>query len=480
MHSDGPLSILLVDDSEFFTSLLADKLETNYQMQVETAANAASAMTALDDQAFDCVVSDYEMPERSGLDLFEMMDGQYDVPFILLTAQGGEEIASRAIRMGIDEYLLKESVKDDEPLELLANRIRNVVEQRRAERKYEQLVDNSPDEIGQVDVDGTILAANEAMSTAFGVDRQEMLGESLDAFLPDDVAQHRLEQGKRALTAGSAVTFQDNIGVRHFHNIAVPMSAPGERDSIQLVTREITLQKRTEQQLERKSEKLALINRIVRHDINNDVQLLISWSDVLEAHVDGEAADYVDRIGQTSSHIAELTSIARDFVESMEEDTEIDLDPIRLDRLLATEIDKLRARDDATVVVADDLPTVSVLANELLASVFTNLLSNAVRHNNSDDPRVRVSVEETEATVTVQIADNGPGVPERQKSEIFGKGEMGADSPGTGVGLYLAHTLVDQYGGEIWVEDNEPQGAVFVVELPTAPETADADRWCAG
>jgi PAS domain S-box-containing protein len=473
MHRDEPLSILLVDDSEFFTSLLSDKLEASYQMQVVTTVNAADAMAALADRSFDCIVSDYEMPETSGLEFFEMVDGQHDVPFILLTAQGGEEVASRAIRMGIDEYLLKQSVRDDEPMELLVNRIRNVVEQRRAERKYEQLVDNSPDEIGQVAVDGTILAANEAMSTAYGVDRDELLGETLETYLPADVADQRLEHGKRALTAGSAVTFQDSIGVRHFHNIAVPVSSPGDRESIQLVTRDITLQKRTEQQLERKSEKLALINRIVRHDINNDVQLLMSWSDCLAEHVEEDGTDYVERIGQTSSHIAELTAIARDFVDSMEDGQEIDLEPIQLDRLLATEIEKLRARDDATVG-ADELPAVSVLANELLSSVFTNLLTNAIRHNDSADPEVRVTVEETDETVTVSVADNGPGVPDDRKADMFGKGDMGPESPGTGVGLYLAHTLVEQYGGDIWVEDNEPRGAVFTVELPTAPAATTA------
>nr|WP_302080744.1 ATP-binding protein [Salinibaculum sp. KK48] len=48
----------------------------------------------------------------------------------------------------------------------------------------------------------------------------------------------------------------------------------------------------------------------------------------------------------------------------------------------------------------------------------------------------------------------------------FGKGEKGLDSPGTGIGLYLVQTLLDQYGGDVWVADNDPEGAVFVVELP--------------
>lgn len=471
MPRDDSLTVLLVDDSAFFLSLLSEKLESNYEMTTETATNAGEAMAALSHDTFDCIVSDYHMPETDGLQLYEMMAPQYDVPFILLTAQGGEAVASRAIRMGIDEYLLKQSVRDDEPLELLVNRIWNVVEQRRTERKYERLVDNTPDEVIQLAVGGEILAANETTATSFDVPAGELVGESLTAFVPDDVAAGRLEQSERALAAGSAVTFQDSIGVRHFHNIAVPLSGV-DRDSVQLVTREITHQKRNERELERKTEKLSMINRLVRHDINNDVQLLMGWADLVKEHVDDAGMATVERIDDTSNHIAELTAIARDFVESLEEDTVIDLEPIDLADILDAEVDKKRtAFDDATVVV-DDPSSVRVLANELLASVFGNLLSNAIRHNDGDDPEVHVATHETETQVVVRIADDGPGVPDARKESIFGRGTQGPESPGTGVGLHLVHTLVDQFSGDIRVEDNEPTGAVFVVELPKAPDVA--------
>jgi PAS domain S-box-containing protein len=469
MPRDESLSILLVDDSAFFVSLLADKLESNYRMTTTTATKAGEALVELSEESVDCIVSDYRMPETTGLELYEMVADQYDVPFILLTGEGDEEIASRAISMGIDEYLRKQSVREDEPLKLLVNRIRTIVEQRRAQRKYERLVDNSPDEISQVSVDGAILAANETMATAFGVSQSELVGQQLSAFLPDDVAARRLEEGKRAIAAGSAVTFQDSVGVRHFHNIAVPLSTTGEVDSVQLVTREITLQKRNERELEQKSEKLAMINRIVRHDINNDVQLLTAWADRLTDHVDEAGRDTVERIKDTSNHIAELTAIARDFVESLEDDTDIVLERIDLGSTLEAEVNKKRTTyEDATIVV-DDLPRVEVRANELLASVFGNLLSNAIRHNDTAEPEVRIDCRETDTHVSVHIADDGPGVPDDRKDVIFGKGSKGPESPGTGVGLHLVYALVEQYGGDVWIEDNEPHGAVFVVELPKPP-----------
>jgi sensor histidine kinase regulating citrate/malate metabolism len=68
--------------------------------------------------------------------------------------------------------------------------------------------------------------------------------------------------------------------------------------------------------------------------------------------------------------------------------------------------------------------------------------------------------------VTVRNADDGPGIPDDRKGDVFGKGEKGIGSPGTGIGLYLLERLLDEFGGDVWFEDNEPTEAVGCVELP--------------
>ncbi len=78
---------------------------------------------------------------------------------------------------------------------------------------------------------------------------------------------------------------------------------------------------------------------------------------------------------------------------------------------------------------------------------------------------MEVSVDVGKA-VQVRVADNGPGIPDDRKEEIFDEGETGVDSDSTGLGLFLVHTLVERYEGTVWIEDNEPEGRVFVVELP--------------
>jgi PAS domain S-box-containing protein len=472
MDRAGSIDVLVVDDSDFFLDVTADKL-AEHGFETRTATDADGALSALEHRGVDCVVSDYQMPTMDGLELYERVDERFGVPFVLLTGEGDEAVASEAISAGVDDYLRKEAVVDAEQFELLANRIENVVSQHRTSRKYERVLDNTPDEIAEVGTDGEILAVNDAITTALNVDHRDLIGEQLSDIFPREVAANRLEQGRRALTAGSAVTFQDNIGVRHFHNIAVPLVEGSGHETIQFISREITQQKHHERELETKTEELAVINRIVRHDINNDVQLLMAWADGVATSVDEDGVEYVQRIQDTCDHIAELTAIARDFVESLEDEESVDMEPVALDDVLESEVEKKRDTfPDATIRVDGDLLPVSVRANELLASVFGNLLSNAVRHNDASEPTVEVRAETDASTARVVVADDGPGVPGDRRDEIFGKGEMGPESPGTGIGLYLVHTLVEQYGGSVRVEDADLGGAQFVVELPIHERTA--------
>jgi signal transduction histidine kinase len=242
-----------------------------------------------------------------------------------------------------------------------------------------------------------------------------------------------------------------------------------------LVISDVTEAERYRQNIEQKNEQLEALNRVVRHDIRNDMSVVLAWSEVLEGHVDDDGEDALERLQTAAEHTVELTQIAREFVDSLAGAGVPELKPVALDSYLRTELEQRRdAYQHAEFHVDGELPAVSVRANELLSSVFRNLLNNAVQHSDKGTPVVTVTTETDDRTVRVRIADNGPGIADERKDEIFGKEEKGLDSEGTGIGLYLVKTLVEQYGGEVWVEDNEPRGAVFVVELPQAPDDAES------
>jgi signal transduction histidine kinase len=222
-----------------------------------------------------------------------------------------------------------------------------------------------------------------------------------------------------------------------------------------------------QRELQQRNAELALLNQVVRHDIRNDVAVILSWGETLDTHVDETGETYLNRIVDAGEHITDITETVGDFLSVLEDGTDPELQAIDLEFVLLNEVEKARsAHEKASITLTGDhVGGLRVAATELLSSVFRNLLKNAVTHNDKSEPEVAVQVEENDDVVTIRVADNGPGIPDSQKQEIFGRGEMGLESSGSGIGLYLVDTLVEMYSGSVELTDNDPDGSVFTVEL---------------
>ncbi|THE66680.1 response regulator [Salinadaptatus halalkaliphilus] len=142
-----PISVLVVDNEPGFADLAAEMLEREREdIAAESATSGPDALARLDEQPIDCIVSDYEMPDLSGLELLERVrERDPELPFILFTGRGSEDVASEAIAAGVTQYLQKES--GSEQYALLANQITNAVSRyrtetalRESERRYERTV----------------------------------------------------------------------------------------------------------------------------------------------------------------------------------------------------------------------------------------------------------------------------------------------------------------------------------------------------
>ena len=136
-----PIRVLHVDDDPAFAEMTVAFLDrASAEFEVETAADADEGLDRLEDGRFDCVVSDYEMPGRNGIEFLETVREKYpDLPFVLFTGKGSEEVASDAISAGATDYLRKGS--GSERYDLLANRIRNAVSQHRSKRAEQRLLE---------------------------------------------------------------------------------------------------------------------------------------------------------------------------------------------------------------------------------------------------------------------------------------------------------------------------------------------------
>ena len=160
----APYRVVCVDDEPAFAELTATQLERHGGVTATGFTDPADAVDVLDD--VDCVVSDYDMPGTTGLAFLETVREEHpDLPFVLFTGKGSEDVASDAISKGVTEYLQKST--DASQYEVLANRVLNAIDRYHAEKELERertlvdrIVEMTPAAIVVHDEDGDVVVAN--------------------------------------------------------------------------------------------------------------------------------------------------------------------------------------------------------------------------------------------------------------------------------------------------------------------------------
>ncbi|WP_311172399.1 PAS domain S-box protein [Halobellus ordinarius] len=401
--------------------------------------------------------------------------------------EGETDHVSRETRLetldgDIADVIITASVSEDDSGDRHVHKIiQDITERKSDERaleRYERLVESLPIGVYQntPGSDGTFTLLNDAMADIFDADSKAELRQQpvRDLYVDPEEREAFSERLREEGAVTEAELKLRTLSGEELWAAVTAIARETEEGTVfDGVLQDITRRKETEQRLKEQRDNLDILNQVLRHDIRNDLQLVTAYTDFLGEHVDEEGEEYVETIRQSADHAVELTRTARDIADVM---LTADRDRHRVDlwQSLESELDEVRSKHSgAAITVTGSVPEISVVADEMLDSVFRNLLTNAIQHNDSTIPEVDVAVEERPETALISIADNGPGIPDRQKEGVFGKGEKGLESSGTGIGLYLVETLVEAYGGDVWVEDNDPRGAVFFVELPKV-ESADS------
>jgi two-component system OmpR family sensor kinase len=217
--------------------------------------------------------------------------------------------------------------------------------------------------------------------------------------------------------------------------------------------------------LERKNDTLEFVNHMLRHDILNGTQTIQGYITLLDERLDtdDELEQYIANIKAGNDRITDLVQNVRvlmDTVSGENHRTEVDIS-----ELIEDEVAHARDRFPEATFETEIQPGVTALANSTFRAVIANLLQNAVEHNDTEVPTVSVSVTSGTDTVTVRVADDGPGFPEGMEIDARQEDSRDQTDRGIGIGLYLVEVILGAIEGSIAVTDNEPRGAVVTIEL---------------
>jgi PAS domain S-box-containing protein len=239
------MRVLLVDDRrDTAVDVAAGLEEADESLTVDIVTSASEGLDRLAADRIDCIVSDYDLAGMDGLAFLEAVrEDDPDLPFILFTAADSEQVASDAISAGVTDYLQRGLGQLREPI--LANRIRNAVEQHRAQQRlagrekavarqnqrlralFEQFPEPTITYVYE-DGDPYVVDVNEVFTEVFGYTAAEAVGEHVDDLVvpPDreDEAQRIDERVKKGEQLDEVVRRQTSDGLRDFwfRNIRLP------------------------------------------------------------------------------------------------------------------------------------------------------------------------------------------------------------------------------------------------------------------
>lgn len=177
------IRVLHVDDEPSFLKVAKQCLETEDQLQVDTASSVEEAMKKMKNRVYDVIVSDYQMPGKDGLEFLKELRHRGDtIPFIMFTGKGREEVAINALNLGADQYLNKTGNPETVYGEL-AHAIRQASDRKSAqermkesEERYRNLFETAPDAIVTLNMKGVVTSCNAATAKLTGYSKDVIVG----------------------------------------------------------------------------------------------------------------------------------------------------------------------------------------------------------------------------------------------------------------------------------------------------------------
>jgi signal transduction histidine kinase len=222
-------------------------------------------------------------------------------------------------------------------------------------------------------------------------------------------------------------------------------------------------------QLEATNKDLKNYAHVTSHDLREPLRMVSTYMSILEAKLsnklDEQEKTFLRFAVDGSRRMDEMITTLLDAAKG----TKTKEQTIDLNKTLETVKQNLfRLMEDKNVVLHHTALPI-ILGNEIqFTQVFQNLITNAIKYNTSTQPMVHISAEKIENHWLLSVADNGVGIPEEKRKtvfEMFSRVENESNEDGTGIGLSTVQKIIHKMTGEIWIENNKPQGTVFKIKV---------------
>jgi PAS domain S-box-containing protein len=485
--------VLIVDDDADHAEMVTEFLKISGPFVIDWAENVNALWRYLEAKDYDIILLDYRMPDGNGLDaLVEINERSYKIPVIMVTGQGNERVAVRAMQLGAVDYLIKGSNHLSTLPALIQRAVRAHQLQLSVQRSLEQiryqalLLDNVRDAVVVWDTNGQITYWNPTAEQLFGWKASERLGCQVDdcylnVFTPSLMLPAGDGMGAQEIERQYTTKNGETIWVSSRLVALRDYNSGGRLTGYMDVARDITPRRNMEAQMQaaqarlNQSARLTAVGELaagLAHHINNPLTAIIAEAQLLlhdfpEDHPDREAVKVIENSGwRVQRAVQRLLDFSRP-VPGVPESVSLNQ---TIDDALALVGDPIRSNGVTLQVdLADQLPDVHGNARQF-ADVWVNLLLLARDATSKTPPhtiRIR-SYAEPAGFVTVEVCDDGEPISAEELVDIFKPNFLRpAGGRGAGIEFSICHEIITQYDGQFTVESSAENGTIFRVQLRT-------------
>ncbi|YAF98197.1 MAG: response regulator [Nodularia sp. CChRGM 3473] len=493
------LRILLIDDNPHDRLLAIRALEREFtDIQVQQIIRATEFEQALSAGEFDLVITDYQLGWSNGLKILRAIKSLYPhYPVIMFTNSGSQEIAVEAMKLGLDDYVIK-SPKHYTRLPIAVRLAWERFETQRKvaalEIRFQTLLNQLKVGVYRLTTDGVLLEGNYAFLQLLGLNSLPEIPENQTLepyFQPEAYAEllHQLQQD--AGVREQEVQLRRADGSVIWVRISKTFTTIDHTTVIDGLIEDITARKQAEQEREQLLEReraaraeVEAANRvkdeflaILSHELRSPLNPILGWSKLLTTHKLDETKTKAALaiIERNATLQAQLIEDLLNVSQILQGKLSLNIYSVNLVSIISAALEIVQLAAEAKKIeIHTVLPeNIGLVLGDptRLQQVVWNLLANAVKFTPIGG-RVEIRLEQVDTQAQIQVIDTGQGISSDFLPHVFDYFRQ-ADSKtnrkfgGLGLGLAIVKHLVEMHGGTVWAESpGEGKGATFTVRLP--------------
>jgi PAS domain S-box-containing protein len=334
-------------------------------------------------------------------------------------------------------------------------------------------------------IDTDVFSGTKGVSLLFGLDDGEGIGSFSrirELIHPDDreIFEMRLATFKHRPGESLELEFRVVIPDGETKWLIARGSVEGDGLRVSGSVQDITKQKIVEEKLKELNDLKTEFVGVVAHDLRTPLTVAIGYTEYLrdqwDVMVDTERRKLVDNVQRSLDRLGSLVSSVLELTRLEGGSSPSDARPFDLGELVDSVVGDIRSTvypRRCGVEIRDPLPIV-IADRDAMERVVTNLVSNALKYSDPSEP-VMVEVDRWGSDMRVAVRDRGRGIAPADQGKLFQRfsrlpASGGPRPEGSGLGLYICRSLVEEWGGSIWVESVVGQGSTFAFTVPAVPE----------